>query len=113
MDFGSTTCTLRVCRSTTELRGHITTRTHNDHEVSIGSRQSANGDYDLPFAGVVDEVHLVGRALTDAEGTPVRGRAALALLTPLLRDSSRVVRSPFSLDDSERYLPGTPYDYAF
>jgi len=49
-------------------------------------------------------------AVTDAERTGVRGRAALATLTPLLRDSSQVVRSPFSLDDSERYLPGTPYE---
>jgi hypothetical protein len=49
-------------------------------------------------------------AVTAAERTGVRGRAALATLTPLLRDSTQVVRSPFSLDDSERYLPGTPYE---
>jgi hypothetical protein len=49
-------------------------------------------------------------AVTDAERMGVRGRAALAMLAPLLRDSSRVVRSPFSLDDSERYLAGTPYE---
>jgi len=48
-------------------------------------------------------------ALTSAERTGVRSRRALATLTPLLRDSSRVVRSPFSQDPSRGYLPGTPY----
>ena len=48
-------------------------------------------------------------AVTEAERTGLRDQAALAVLTPLLRDSSRVVRSRYSLDGSERYLPGSPY----
>jgi hypothetical protein len=43
------------------------------------------------------------------ERAGVRDSAALAALMPLLRDSARVVKSPFSLDITERYLPGTLY----
>ena len=39
----------------------------------------------------------------------VRDAAATAALAPLLRDSARVVKSPFSPDVTERYLAGTPY----
>jgi hypothetical protein len=49
-------------------------------------------------------------AISDAEMAGRRGPAALATLTPLLRDSARVVRSPFSVDDSEGYLPGAAYE---
>ena len=56
----------------------------------------------------VDACHLEN-AVTETERKDLRGRAALATLRPLLRDSSRVVRSPYSLDDSQRYLPGTLY----
>lgn len=30
-------------------------------------------------------------------------------MLPLLADSARVVRSPFSVDSTERFLPGAPY----
>jgi hypothetical protein len=52
---------------------------------------------------------LLENAIADAETAGRRGPAALAILTPLLRDSARVVRSPFSVDDSEGYLPGAAY----
>lgn len=44
----------------------------NDHELSIGSRQSGGGGggagpYDLSFAGLVDEVEIFNRALTPTE----------------------------------------------
>jgi hypothetical protein len=48
-------------------------------------------------------------AVTRAEEAGVRGRAALAALAPLLGDSTRVVPSPYSTDESERYLPGARY----
>ena len=48
-------------------------------------------------------------AVTQAERGRLRGGAALAALTPLLRDSARVVPSPFSPDSSERYLEGARY----
>jgi len=43
------------------------------------------------------------------ERTGTRDSAALAAMMPLLRDSARVVKSPFSLDVTERFLPGTAY----
>jgi hypothetical protein len=39
-------------------------------------------------------------------GTPA---AALSAIAPLMADSSRLVRSPFSPDSSERFEPGRPY----
>jgi hypothetical protein len=39
----------------------------------------------------------------------VRDTAAFTALVPLLADSSRTVKSPFSLDVTERYLPGSAY----
>jgi hypothetical protein len=40
----------------------------NTHELSIGSRQlTGAGAYDLSFAGLIDEVELFNRALTQAE----------------------------------------------
>jgi hypothetical protein len=39
----------------------------------------------------------------------VRDTAAFEALVPLLADSSRTVKSPFSLDVTERYLPGSAY----
>jgi hypothetical protein len=39
----------------------------NDHELSIGSRQSGSAAYDLNFRGLIDEVEIYNRALTAAE----------------------------------------------
>lgn len=39
----------------------------------------------------------------------VRDTAAFRALAPLLADSARTVKSPFSLDVTERYLPGSAY----
>jgi hypothetical protein len=52
---------------------------------------------------------LLERHVTALEGSPVRDTAAFAALKPLLRDSSRVLPSPFSPDTTERYLPGSRY----
>jgi hypothetical protein len=52
---------------------------------------------------------LLDQHLTALERAGARDRAALSLLMPLLSDSARTVKSPFSLDVTERYLPGTPY----
>ena len=43
------------------------------------------------------------------EQAGIRDTTALSSLMPLLSDSARTVKSPFSLDVTERYLPGTPY----
>jgi hypothetical protein len=58
--------------------------------------------------GKVDACALEQR-LTALERAGTRDTAALAALFPLLADSARTVRSPFSLDVTERYLPGTAY----
>ena len=43
------------------------------------------------------------------ERAGIRDTTALAALLPALADSARVVKSPFSPDVTERYLPGTVY----
>ena len=43
------------------------------------------------------------------ERSAVRDTAAFRALAPLLADSARIVKSPFSLDVTERYLPGSAY----
>lgn len=49
------------------------------------------------------------RGLDSLERTGGRDGVARSVLYPLFRDSSRVVRSPFSADSSERVLPGAEY----
>ena len=49
------------------------------------------------------------RGIDSLERTGARGTAARAVLLPLLADSLRVVRSPFSADSTERVLPGSTY----
>lgn len=39
----------------------------NGHEVSIGSRQSGGGPYDLNFNGIIDDVRIYNRAITPRE----------------------------------------------
>ena len=58
--------------------------------------------------GKVDACALEQR-LTAIEHSGARDTAALAGLFPLLADSARTVKSPFSLDVTERYLPGAEY----
>ena len=49
------------------------------------------------------------RGIDSLERTGARGTTARALLLPLLADSLRVVRSPFSADSTERVLMGASY----
>ena len=49
------------------------------------------------------------RGLDSLERTGGRDSVARAVMLPLLADSARVVRSPFSVDSTERFLPGAPY----
>lgn len=49
------------------------------------------------------------QAVTKLESGTIRDTAALRTLQPLLRDSSRVLESPFSVDTTERYVPGMRY----
>jgi len=49
------------------------------------------------------------RGLDSLERTGGRDSIARAVMLPLLADSERVVRSPFSADSTERFLPGAPY----
>jgi hypothetical protein len=58
--------------------------------------------------GKVDACALESRiSALEQQGT--RSDAAFAALSPLLADSSRIVKSPFSPDVTERYLDGSPY----
>ena len=58
--------------------------------------------------GKVDACALDQRvAVLEHDG--IRDAAAVSALMPLLADSARVVKSPFSLDVTERYLPGSVY----
>jgi hypothetical protein len=58
--------------------------------------------------GKVDACVLEQRIAT-LEHAGLRDTTALSALVPLLADSARVVKSPFSLDVTERYLPGSLY----
>jgi len=58
--------------------------------------------------GKVDACALEQR-LTALERAGVRGTAAFLALAPLMADSARTVRTPFSPDATERYLPGSAY----
>ena len=49
------------------------------------------------------------RGLDSLERMDGRDSIARAVMLPLLADSARVVRSPFSVDSTERFLPGAPY----
>jgi hypothetical protein len=49
------------------------------------------------------------QALDRIESRGLRGPAALAELTPLLRDSARLIRSPFTTDPTNNLLPGSVY----
>jgi hypothetical protein len=49
------------------------------------------------------------RGLDSLERSGGRDSVARAVMLPLLVDSARVVRSPFSADSTERFLPGAPY----
>jgi hypothetical protein len=49
------------------------------------------------------------RTLDRIESRGLRNEAAVAELTPLLRDSARLVRSPFTVDRTNNLLPGSVY----
>ena len=49
------------------------------------------------------------RGLDSLERSGGRDSIARAVMLPLLADSARVVRSPFSADSTERFLPGAQY----
>ena len=52
---------------------------------------------------------LLEQAVSALEKSTVRDTAAMTALFPLLKDSARVIKSPFSPDGSEKVLPGTAY----
>ena len=52
---------------------------------------------------------ILDQGVSHVEQLGLRGADAVAALRPLLRDSSRVVKSTFSPDYTQRYLPGTKY----
>ena len=58
--------------------------------------------------GKVDACVLEQR-LSALERAGTRDTAALAALLPVLNDSARTVKSPYSLNVTERYLPGAVY----
>lgn len=58
--------------------------------------------------GKVDACALEER-INALERAQVRGAHALDAMLPLLADSARIVKSPFSPDVTERYLPGSVY----
>jgi hypothetical protein len=49
------------------------------------------------------------RALDRIERQGLRSDAAVAELTPLLRDAARLIRSPFTVDPTNNLLPGSIY----
>jgi hypothetical protein len=52
---------------------------------------------------------VLERTLDSLERTDRRGATARTMMLSLLADSARVIRSPFSADSTERFLPGARY----
>jgi hypothetical protein len=52
---------------------------------------------------------VLERALDTIESSGLQGAAAEAVLLPLIADSARVVPSPYTVDKTNRYLPGASY----
>lgn len=52
---------------------------------------------------------VLEQRITTLEGAGVRDTAAFLTLAPLMADSARTIRTPFSPDITERYLPGFVY----
>jgi hypothetical protein len=66
-----------------------------------------HGDAEALYRSV--DACALERGLDSLERTGGRDSVARTVLFPLLADSSRVIRSPFSADSSERVLPGARY----
>jgi hypothetical protein len=66
-----------------------------------------HGDAEALYRSV--DACALERGLDSLERTGGRDSIARAVLFPLFADSSRVIRSPFSADSSERVLPGARY----
>ena len=60
----------------------------NSHEVSIGSRQLADGNYDLNFDGWIDEVAIYDRALAPVEVLAHFEAAFRSSSTPVLTEDA-------------------------
>jgi hypothetical protein len=67
------------------------------------SHAEAQALYHFVDAGALE------RGLDSLERIGGRDSVARLVMLPLLADSARVVRSPFSVDSTERFLPGAPY----
>ena len=75
--------------------------------VRMWARGLSHADAQLLYRFV--DACALERGLDSLERSGGRGAVARAVMLPLLADSARVVRSPFSADSTERFLPGAPY----
>ena len=75
--------------------------------VRMWARGLSHADAQLLYRFV--DACALERGLDSLERSGGRDSIARAMMFPLLADSARVVRSPFSADSSERFLPGARY----
>jgi hypothetical protein len=75
--------------------------------VRMWARGLSHADAQLLYRFV--DACALERGLDSLERSGGRDSVARAVMLPLLADSARVVRSPFSADSTERFLPGAPY----
>ena len=75
--------------------------------VRMWARGLSHADAQLLYRFV--DACALERGLDSLERSGGRDAVARAVMLPLLADSARVVRSPFSADSTERFLPGAPY----
>ena len=75
--------------------------------VRMWARGLAHTDAQLLYRFV--DACALERGLDSLERSGGRDSVARAVMLPLLADSARVVRSPFSADSTERFLAGAPY----
>lgn len=77
---------------TNSATGFVTTLFANTNPVTIGNGQSsATSAYNLPFKGIIDEVHLYNRALTPSDVAQLYANAGYSAYAPAIVTQPRNV----------------------
>ena len=77
------------------------------HGAAVGTRTLSHAEAQALYHFV--DACALERGLDSLERIGGRDSVARRVMLPLLADSTRVVRSPFSADSTERFLPDAPY----
>lgn len=91
----------------------VPARTYIPQPITIGSRQSGSGIYDLGFNGAIDEVRLISGALTPSQVlADYRGAFPAAAVLPLPNTSVRLILPPNAFGASAQiYASADPFGH--